>query len=117
MKRHLVILLWLAISSSVWAEDPSNAVPIPIIQGAIIEYHPSMRGLIDALSNSGRSHVETAVAVAYNEKGEVIGVRLEKPTGSRELDLALQAWAAQLRLSFRESGYVTLPFTLTLSSR
>jgi hypothetical protein len=116
MTKHLVIFLWLAISQAVWAQELGKVPSIPIIQGAQIEFRPSMDGLIAALQNSGLSHVETVVAVAYNEKGEILGVRLEKPTGSRELDLAIQAWTAQIRLTFRESGYASLPFTFKLSS-
>ena len=103
--RHLAIGILLSLAAmTVRAGEPTQAMPEP----------PSTKALIPVFLKSGLHHVSTSVSIAYDQAGNILGVKIDKPTGSKPLDKAILAWAAQIKLKAGEAGFTSIPVVLDL---
>jgi hypothetical protein len=75
---------------------------------------PSLKPLLPLLFRSGLGHVSTSVTIAYDREGNVLGVKLDTPTGSRDLDKAILAWAARIKLAPGEPGISSIPIRMSV---
>ncbi|MFL6592158.1 MAG: hypothetical protein ACJ8GK_05555, partial [Luteimonas sp.] len=76
---------------------------------------PSTLTLAEAIAHSNLRKVSTNVVIAYDALGNVIGVKLEKPTGSATLDKAILAWAALVKINRDKAGFASIPIELASS--
>ena len=112
MKYLGLALIALLVVLPVRAEELSPAAPV--ISAQAMRVKPSSTGLARAFAKSGMRKVATGITVAYDAVGNVIGVKMDKPTGSEALDKAIMAWAAQVKIETREAGFGSIPVVISL---
>ena len=110
MKHIVLTLLWLLTSMPAFAVEPEASSPVTAVDSVEILFVPSKKDLIAAYEASGLSTAKGVVIIAYAKGGNVLGVKLDKPTGSPSLDTAIMAWAAQVKLKSTASGTSSIPF-------
>jgi hypothetical protein len=111
VKSIAIALLCLLVSMTALAIEPNPSVSFPITGAYEVVSKPSQKELIEGYYASGLPRATGTVLVAYDEKGNVLGVKLGKSTGSSSLDKVIMAWAAQLKLKAGTSGISSIPFT------
>jgi len=80
-----------------------------------MKFKPPLRGVMEAAFGSGLRSVSTSVTVIYDQLGNVIAVKLDKPTGVKSLDRAIRAWAAKIKLQTDEAGSGSIPIVMSVS--
>ena len=106
MKNIALALLCLLAPMTALGGEPT---PAPDIEQSQFLFKPSIAELSIAFYKSGLFRVSTSVAIAYDEKGNVVAVKLKKATGSSSLDEAIESWAAKIKLKTTVSGVGTIP--------
>ena len=110
MRSIVLTLSCLLGAMPALAVEPKSAEPNTTTDGYEIVFEPSQKSLIQALNSSRIVETNGSVLVAYDENGSVLGVKLEKSTGSVGLDAEIMAWAAQVKLKVPSSGVTQIPF-------
>ena len=110
MKCIVLALFCLLASMPAFAVDPETPNPATTVSSVEILFMPSKKDLTEAFNSSGLSTAKGVVLVAYDKTGKILGVKLDKPTGSPYLDTAIMAWAAQVKLKATSSGISSMPF-------
>ena len=113
MKTFALTLALLLSATAAFAQSPPLAEQAPNTQKSKA-FHPSFKELIPALTSSGLQKVSTSVSLAYDQSGNVYAVKLDKPTGDKDLDKAILSWAAKVKMSTDKPGIDSVPITMTL---
>jgi uncharacterized protein YuzE len=113
MKHIFLAILCLLTSMAAMGAGSSPTTPSKTIDDSYLLFRPSKAAMVFAYQASGLVRPTGSVLIAYDEKGNVLGVKLEKSTGSSSLDKELVAWAAQVKLKVTSSGTALLPFTFS----
>lgn len=125
IQRILLFVLLLVPVTHAWgqamqtsrdgaAQPAARDVVAPPLNLDAIASKPPLGDLLGVLARSGLRSAATNVLLAYDETGKVVAVKLDHTTGSKRLDAAILAWAAQIRLDVREAGVGSLPLTFRL---
>ena len=112
MKRVAFVLFFAIASSAVAAEETSEPKQASGISEVELESKPSTAKLSNAFAHSGLNSITITVIVAYDALGNVVGVKLDKATGSEDLDRAILAWAALVKVRAAQAGYGSIPIRL-----
>src|SRR5678816_3838349 len=113
MRPFEIVLTCLIVSLPVHAEEPKPP-PAPIISFEAMKVRPPMTRIVSAFAKSGLHDLSTSVTIAYDQSGNVVGVKIDKPTGSKALDRAVLGWAAEIKIDTQEAGFSSIPVIMTL---
>ena len=108
MKSFAVTLICLLATSAAMADPPKAAESGPAVSHAALRFKPPLDQVMARATRYGH-RVSTSVTVAYDQDGNVLGVKLDKPTGDKSLDKAILAWAALVKIQADGPGSGKLP--------
>ena len=111
MRVFLSLALFLSLVTPTARADASPAPP-PNSWTQPIRAKPSQREIFFAFLKTGLPTLATSVTVAYDEQGNVTGVKMDKPTGYKALDNEIMAWAAKLKIETTEAGFASIPLSI-----
>jgi hypothetical protein len=86
---------------------------VPAIPQAALRFKPSLDHIMARAVRYGHG-VSTSVTIAYDRDGNVLAVKLDKPTGDKSLDKAILAWASMVKIQADGSGSGSLPIKIAL---
>lgn len=110
MKSIALALSFLVAWTPTLAAEPEKTGQDVTVGAYQILFQPSKKQLLEVFLASRLSTASGIVLVAYDAKGNVLGVKLDKSTGSASLDSEIMAWAAQVKLKAASSGITSIPF-------
>jgi hypothetical protein len=110
VKSITLALFVLLVAMTALAAEPTQSGFIPSGIDNQLLFKPSQKSLIEGYYASGLVRAAGAVSVAYDAKGNVMGVKLTKSTRSSSLDKVIMAWAAQVKIKTTAGGIVSIPF-------
>ena len=113
MKRALVLMTLLLLAGVAWGQD-AQPLPVHVLSAAELDFKPSAKALLGPLAGSGLKSTSTNVLLAYDQSGKVVGVKLDRTTGSKSLDSAILRWAANVRVRTQQAGIGSLPISFEL---
>jgi len=90
------------------------AIPEIDVEAMVVE-KPSVRPVLQAMTDSGLSNTDAEIVIDYDAAGDVTAVRVTKTSRSGAIDKAILTWAAKLKLKPGASGSGRLPFKLKSS--
>ena len=111
MRVFLSLALLVSLVALTARADANPASP-PSSLTQQIRAKPSQKEIFFAFLKTGLRTLTTSVTVAYDEQGNVTGVKMDKPTGYKALDNEIMAWAAKLKIETKEAGLTYIPLSM-----